>query len=127
MARALAGADDLEIGFSVPPGGFYMWCRIPPAIEQITLMSDASAAGVLFLPGRACFPGEPPENAIRLNFTHCSESAIETGIDRLLAVLRRVGPSAAVRAGDGAALEVPRLCQRRGVLGTVLLGLAIHL
>ncbi|MGD9253032.1 MAG: PLP-dependent aminotransferase family protein [Holophagae bacterium] len=103
MARALVGADDLDLGFSIPPGGFYVWCRIPRAIEQTTLMSDASAAGVLFLPGRACFPGEPAENAIRLNFTHCSESAIETGIERLLAVLRRAGASAAVRAGDGTA------------------------
>jgi DNA-binding transcriptional MocR family regulator len=103
MARALAGAADLDLVFSVPPGGLYIWCRIPQAIEQMTLMSDASAAGVLFLPGRACFSGEPPENAIRLNFTHCSESAIETGIDRLLTVLRRAGASASVRAEDGAA------------------------
>jgi DNA-binding transcriptional MocR family regulator len=83
MAAALRQRDSLSLRFNLPDGGFYIWCGIPEGIEQSALMAHAAARGVSFLPGRACFAAEPPENAIRLNFTHCPEDGIDEGIQRL--------------------------------------------
>jgi DNA-binding transcriptional MocR family regulator len=89
MAAALRRDTELDLRFDPPHGGFYIWCRIPDGIDQSALMAHAAALGVTFLPGDACCPAEPPHNAIRLNFTHCPEDAIETGVDRLFEALRQ--------------------------------------
>ncbi len=74
MAAALERANpSLSLDIRVPDGGFYIWCGIPDGVDQSALMAGAGDRGVTFLPGRACFAAEPPENAIRLNFTHCAE------------------------------------------------------
>ena len=88
MASALWREESLELRFDLPSGGFYVWCNLPDGIEQSTLMAHAAARGVSFLPGRACFAADPPENAIRLNFTHCSEELIGEGVERLRDALR---------------------------------------
>ncbi len=88
MAAALERESDLSLDVRVPDGGFYIWCGIPEGIEQSALMARAAARGVTFLPGQACFPADPPENALRLNFTHCAEADIEVGIERLLEAVR---------------------------------------
>jgi len=84
MATALERESGLSLDVRVPDGGFYIWCGIPDRIEQSTLMTHAVARGVTFLPGRACFAADPPENAVRLNFTHCAEADIDVGVGRLL-------------------------------------------
>jgi DNA-binding transcriptional MocR family regulator len=53
-------------------------------------VAAAGERGVSFLPRQACFAAEPPENAIRLNFTHCAEESISDGIGRLLDSLREL-------------------------------------
>jgi DNA-binding transcriptional MocR family regulator len=88
MAAALGRETGISLDVRVPRGGFYIWCAIPDGIEQSTLMAHAVARGVTFLPGRACFAAEQPENAVRLNFTHCAEGVIDIGVDGLLAALR---------------------------------------
>lgn len=88
MAAALAAAPDLALEPQVPSGGFYIWCGIPAGVEQSSLLANAIAGGVSFLPGRACFASEPAENALRLNFTHCAEDDIEPGVGRLFEALR---------------------------------------
>jgi len=88
MAAALERESDLSLDVRVPAGGFYIWCGIPAGIEQSALMAHAVARGVTFLPGRACFASDPPENAIRINFTHCAETDIDVGIERLLEAVR---------------------------------------
>jgi DNA-binding transcriptional MocR family regulator len=97
MADALVDARDLGLDFVLPKGGFYIWCRIPVEVDQSKLMADAAAAGVSFLPGPACFAGEPLEHAIRLNFTHCSEIDIRIGIGRLTDTIRRAQAAAPPR------------------------------
>jgi DNA-binding transcriptional MocR family regulator len=106
MAAALERASDLSLEVRVPDGGFYIWCGIPDGIEQSALMAHAVARGVTFLPGRACFPTDPPENAIRLNFTHCAETEIEIGIERLLEGLRE-SAAAALRPNIEGASTAP--------------------
>jgi len=90
MAKALGQDSSLGIDFSLPSGGFYIWCRIPDGIEQSALLATAAARGVVFLPGRACFATDPSEHYLRLNFSHASEGSIKVGIERLLDAVREV-------------------------------------
>ena len=71
-------------------------------IEQSALMARAIACGVTFLPGRACFAADPPENALRLNFTHCAETDIDVGIGQLLEALRETAAVTSRTTTEGA-------------------------
>lgn len=102
MAAALGAETELALDVRVPDGGFYIWCGIPEGVNQSALMAAAVERGVTFLPGQACFAAEPPENALRLNFTHCVEESIETGIGRLLAAVREAASVARRPLVDGA-------------------------
>ena len=88
MAAALEREPSLAIDFDLPDGGFYIWCRLADGVEQSALLANAAARGVVFLPGRACYPTEPTENCLRLNFSHASEGAIDLGVERLLETVR---------------------------------------
>jgi DNA-binding transcriptional MocR family regulator len=95
MVAALARESGSMLDFCVPDGGFYIWCRVPAGVEQSALMAHAVGRGVTFLPGRACFPGEPSENAVRLNFTHCPEETIDHGVERFVEAVAQasaIGP-----------------------------------
>ena len=87
--RRLCCRDEaIGLEFDVPKGGFYIWCRLPDGVEQSALLANAAARGVVFLPGRACYPTEPTENCLRLNFSHASEKDIDVGIGRFLEAMR---------------------------------------
>ena len=102
MAAALKVETELSLNVRVPDGGFYIWCGIPDGVKQSVLMARAVERGVTFLPGQACFAAEPPENAVRLNFTHCAEDAIDVGIGRLLDSVREVASTVSRPSLDGA-------------------------
>lgn len=97
MAAALTRHSACGLRFTVPEGGFYIWCELPQRVGAPSLMARAVDHGVGVLPGRACFPGEPVTAAVRLNFTHCAEDRIPVGVDRLAAAITEVSESAANR------------------------------
>ncbi len=101
MVAALGRDPSIGLAVTVPRGGFYIWCRLPEGVEQSALLANAAARGVVFLPGRACYPTEPTENSLRLNFSHASEAAIDTGIARLLEVIRDASTAGPARRADG--------------------------
>jgi len=101
MAAALRRDPSIDLDFDVPKGGFYIWCRLPEGVEQSALLANAAARGVVFLPGRACYPTEPTENCIRLNFSHASEDSIEVGIERFLESVRDAKVWGRVKGPDG--------------------------
>lgn len=102
MAAALARGSAAGIDFRVPDGGFYIWCRIPGGIDQSSLMRLAVGRGVTVLPGRACFAAEAPENALRLNFTHCFEDSIGIGVEWLLEAIREAAVMVPRPVSEGA-------------------------
>jgi DNA-binding transcriptional MocR family regulator len=101
MAEGLRGDPSIGLDFTLPKGGFYIWCRLPAGVEQSALLANAAARGVVFLPGRACYPTEPTENCLRLNFTHASEEEIEVGVERLLEAMREAKVWGRVKRPDG--------------------------
>jgi DNA-binding transcriptional MocR family regulator len=103
MAAALQRDETIGLEFAVPAGGFYIWCRLPDGVEQSALLANAAARGVVFLPGRACYPTEPPENCVRLNFSHASEENIDVGIERFLEAVREARVWGRVKGPDGIA------------------------
>jgi len=103
MAAALQRDETIGLEFAVPAGGFYIWCRLPDGVEQSALLANAAARGVVFLPGRACYPTEPPENCVRLNFSHASEENIDVGIERFLEAVREARVWGRMKGPDGIA------------------------
>jgi len=103
MAAALRVDPSIGLEFEVPTGGFYIWCRLPDGVEQSALLANAASRGVVFLPGRACYPTEPTENFIRLNFSHASEQDIDIGVERFLESVREAKVWGRVKGPNGAA------------------------
>lgn len=67
-----------------PPGGVYLWCRLPDAIDGEKLMSMAGKKGVSFVPGHVFYPkGNGGERYIRLNFSYPSPEEIDQGMEIL--------------------------------------------
>jgi len=103
MAAALLRDPSIGLEFAVPKGGFYIWCRLPDGVEQSALLANAAARGVVFLPGRACYPREPTENCLRLNFSHASEENIDVGIERFLESVREARVWGRMKGPNGVA------------------------
>lgn len=98
--RATAPPD---IGWAVPQGGFYIWCRLPERLSLGRLLARAAQAAVAFLPGTPCFADEVGINAARLNFTFPTEEQLREGISRLMAAAGAILAEPAVpgRGGGG--------------------------
>jgi DNA-binding transcriptional MocR family regulator len=87
MALALTAAGDM-LRWSVPDGGFYFWCSLPPGVEPSRLLTHAADAGVAFLPGASCFAAEPVGSHVRLSFSFPSEALIAQGVERFVEAVR---------------------------------------
>ncbi|MFT4086227.1 MAG: PLP-dependent aminotransferase family protein [Gordonia sp. (in: high G+C Gram-positive bacteria)] len=69
-----------------PSGGLFYWLRLQDPIDTRTLLDDAIARGVAFMPGEEFYPNEPQLGTMRLNFSHADAAQAEEGL-RVLAGL----------------------------------------
>lgn len=91
MVEALEKGKNLGINFTIPPGGYYIWCKIPDEIVQPQLLIKSSHKGIVYTPGNVFYPEESDgNNYIRLNFTFESTKNIYEGIARLLEAIEEV-------------------------------------
>jgi 2-aminoadipate transaminase len=65
-----------------PGGGFYVWVTIPGA-DTKSMLPEAVARGVAYVPGTAFFPDGSGRDRLRLAFCYPPEDAIEEGVRRL--------------------------------------------
>jgi 2-aminoadipate transaminase len=81
----------------IPQGGYYLWVRLPAAVDGDVLAKRAGADSVLLLPGSKCFAGRgggypnnqgPPKNYVRLAYSHAGPEEIEEGIKRIAKAVR---------------------------------------
>ena len=90
VLEALAAAMPETVSWSRPEGGMFIWLTLPADIDATDLLARSVAeARVAFVPGSAFFADGSGRNALRLSFTLADDRAIEVGIPRLAALIRR--------------------------------------
>ncbi len=93
MQLMLSGMDEYMpegLEWTRPEGGMFLWVNIPSWMDSSELLKKALRKRVAFVSGRA-FYADPKEgaSAMRLNFTHPSDSMITEGLRRLGSVVNQ--------------------------------------
>lgn len=76
--------------WNMPQGGLFFWLTLKQPLDTRTLLNEALANDVAFMPGEPFFP-EPDKHRghLRLNFSHIDPARLDEGLKRLAAVLSR--------------------------------------
>ena len=76
--------------WNVPQGGLFFWLTLKQPLDTRTLLKDALAADVAFMPGEPFFPESDQHHGhLRLNFSHIDPARLGEGLKRLAAVVRQ--------------------------------------
>ncbi len=86
--------------WSRPPGGLFVWVRLPEDVDRSRLWQAAEADGVRYLPGSAFHHAGEDAPFLRLAFGHLNEDVIDAGVERLARCIRRSRRSNARRDFD---------------------------
>jgi 2-aminoadipate transaminase len=73
--------------WNVPEGGMFIWLQLPGHIDTTSMLEDAIAVNVAFVPGAPFFAGKPMNHCLRLSFATVSPQQIDRGIQRLAALV----------------------------------------
>jgi DNA-binding transcriptional MocR family regulator len=73
-----------------PQGGLFFWLTLKQPMDTRTLLKEALAQNVAFMPGEPFF-ADPDANLgyLRLNFSHIDPARLDEGLKRLAAVVRQ--------------------------------------
>jgi len=73
-----------------PDGGLFLWAQVPEGIDTMDFLRQALEEKVAYVPGVNFYPNEDGGfNAMRLNFSYCSEDTIVEGTRRLGVALKK--------------------------------------
>ncbi|MBM7866933.1 aminotransferase class I/II-fold pyridoxal phosphate-dependent enzyme [Heliobacterium gestii] len=101
LAQALRQYCGNDLSFSIPDGGFYLWCRIEGPLTARDLLHEAIKGGVSFVPGDAFY--RTPEmggQQFRLCFTTHPEPLLAEAARRIGDTLRRMTKTRRPAAGS---------------------------
>ncbi len=88
MLEALERYFPPEVTWTHPQGGFFVWVTLPSYIDTESMLADAMARGVTYVPGDGCYPdGERGKNCMRIAFCYESPENITEAIRRLAEVI----------------------------------------
>ncbi|TGK30461.1 PLP-dependent aminotransferase family protein [Leptospira yasudae] len=73
-----------------PQGGMFFWLKLKDIISSMELFESAIANNVAFVPGFPFYTNDPETDTMRINFSHSSLEAIETGILRISESIRKI-------------------------------------
>jgi DNA-binding transcriptional MocR family regulator len=86
--RQLQAADapgcELE---TVPAGGVHLWLRLPDRFSDADVADAAAARRLAVSPSRACYPGEPPGEYLRLSYAAEEAPSLIRGVEILAGIL----------------------------------------
>ncbi|MDZ7669767.1 MAG: PLP-dependent aminotransferase family protein [Gammaproteobacteria bacterium] len=99
LAALTAHIDDLCV-WSKPPGGLFVWVRLPDDVDRRKLWELCQAEGVNYLPGSLFHYAGADVPYLRLAFGHLDTTTIDDGVERLAGCLRRARTSNAGREFD---------------------------
>ncbi|MEK7393097.1 MAG: PLP-dependent aminotransferase family protein, partial [Fibrobacterota bacterium] len=68
--------------WEAPDGGMFFWARLP-GIDTMALLEPCMQAGVAFLPGCECLPGDGTSDWMRLNFSSCDPVRAREGLRKI--------------------------------------------
>jgi 2-aminoadipate transaminase len=76
--------------FDVPPGGIYLWLKLPENVDTRKLFAPAQAEGIAFNPGPEwAVDGAVAARYLRLCYAYPSEDVIREGVAKLAEVCHR--------------------------------------
>ncbi|MGD0339487.1 MAG: PLP-dependent aminotransferase family protein [Bacteroidota bacterium] len=70
-----------EITWVEPRGGFYVWLKLPPQIDNMSVLKASIEKGAVFVVGKTFDPEGKDNSHIRLAYSHTPEAKIERGIE----------------------------------------------
>ena len=79
-----------------PQGGMFIWVRLPQGMNSFTLLDQAIAQHVAFVPGGPFFANEPQVNTLRLSFVTVPPEKIRRGVAILGKLLQESAATARV-------------------------------
>jgi 2-aminoadipate transaminase len=80
MADAIRKYFPEEIQWVEPRGGFYMWLKLPPKIDLLSVLKSSIEQGAVFVIGKTFDPQGNDNSHFRLAYSNTSEEKIEKGI-----------------------------------------------
>lgn len=83
MTDALRRYAPAGMEWTVPKGGFYLWCRLPEGVSGTALLKKASEYKVAYVPGPPFYQSGGGDGYMRLNFTFASPDEVQKGIKLL--------------------------------------------
>ena len=89
LARHMAG---LEVTWTQPAGGMFVWLRLPEGQHAQALLPRAVEAGMAFVPGAPFYAHAPDPRTLRLCFVTSTAAQIEQGMAALAQVIRQAAP-----------------------------------
>lgn len=78
----------LNVQWSRPGGGMFLWLRLPPGLDAMALLPRAVERGVAFVPGAAFETGAGDPRTLRLSFVTADAEQIHAAIAALAAAVR---------------------------------------
>ena len=76
--------------FSVPPGGIYLWLKLPPEVDTMKLSEVALKEGLAFNPGpQWSVDGPAAKNHLRICFGNPTEEELRDGVALLAEICHR--------------------------------------
>ncbi|MBR6966447.1 MAG: PLP-dependent aminotransferase family protein [Clostridia bacterium] len=77
------------VRYTKPEGGLFIWAELPAHLNAKTLLDQAIANKVAYVPGTHFCVNGGHENTLRLNFSNSSPEQIETGMNILKEIIAR--------------------------------------
>ncbi len=88
MVSAIRRYVPEEITWTEPRGGFYMWLKLPPQVDLLSVLKRSIEKGVVFVVGKTFDPDGVDNSHFRVSFSNTPEDQIEKGIHIIGDVLK---------------------------------------
>ena len=102
--RRYCGSD---LTFTLPSGGFYLWCKLQTGVTSQILLHEATKNGISFVPGEAFYTDQSNLTKLRLCFVGHSEAKVQEGIKRLAKTLSSLNQKQEHRAFENNSSTTP--------------------
>ncbi len=113
MLEALASEMPVEVDWTRPRGGFFVWLTVPTGVDTSALLAKAIGRRVAYVPGRGFYDDGSGGDQLRLCFSFPPLDRIREGVSRLAELLSDELDLLRSVYGEGA----PELAGRRDEAG----------